>query len=104
VIEQLISAGELYTGTLYIVIGAVFGYQLRLTNSSYRRIFRCGLCVLFVVGGLEEIGGAMMHHGQTTGELSFHAVLTLMQIVTVTAAAVFIYKAKLFTHELTEER
>lgn len=79
---QLISAGEIITGLFYC--GTAFFMCLLALKAEDRQrcIFRGTIALLFLVGGLEELGDAIFEEGASTIAVYAQTVLTALQVIT----------------------
>ena len=81
-LAQFISAGEVITGIFYCAT-AFFMLLLALNASDRpRALFRGTIALLFLVGGLEELGDAIFEEGASNIAVYLQATLTALQVIT----------------------
>lgn len=103
-IETFIAAGEVFTGVAYIFIGFVFINQARYNTERHRHLFRLGVALLFIVGGLEELGDSLFTEGSSTLAITLQALMTLAQVLSCSFALWFVRRAQLLTKDYASDR
>ena len=94
----MIALGEVIAGLCYLYVGVVFLINAIKAIDSDRTWFRGVIGLLFVVGGLEEIGDAIFEEGSGQLAIWMQGILTGLQVITGGLCAWAIVKVKFMSN------